>query len=344
MSRPRGVLLVLDGLPHRHCNKRITPNLMRLAAEGGMAPDGGRAVLTSATYPNHASLVTAVAPDRHGIFANFVVRNEQIVAAETVGPQALTLFDLDVESAAVYGDQNLVGVTGATIATTHWPPNGVIPDDAVRTTDGYVANESTIEHLLLALQSDAQLVVAQLNDPDTAGHLYGPDTDEAAAVYHATDADVAVIVEMLRSQWDDTMLVIVSDHDQIAVTNPDCIDLWSPLRERGLPLTVVPEGDAAVIIGDDPTNGRWLDAIVGVAGHERWHEGSRIAWAEPGRVFGWGAATLKGIHGGPWTRTQVAVVTGGHRQVATVADAISGRPPRVTLWPRVLARLVDRAL
>jgi hypothetical protein len=322
----------------------VTPNLWRLATEGGMAPTGGRAVLTSATYPNHATFVTGVDTNVHGITANFVVRDDAIVAAETVGPAAPTLFDLDVQTAAVYGDQNLVGVTGARRAAAHWPPDGTVPVEAKTTTDGYIADESTLTHLVDALTSDAQIVVAQLNGPDTAGHLYGPDTDDALDAYRHTDRCLIDVVAALRSRWDETFLSVVSDHDQVTVTNPDCIDLWSPLREHGLELTVVPEGDAAIIAGHDPTNGGWLDAVDGVAGHEPWHDGARFAWAETGRVFGWGETTMNGIHGGPATRHQVAVVAGAHPRVRDVADAIAARPPRAQFWARNVARSVGRTL
>jgi hypothetical protein len=340
----RVVLLVLDGMPHRHVTEKITPNLVRLARDGGMAPTGGRAVLTSATYPNHATLVTGQHPGKHGLLANFVVQDGNIVPAETVGPTGRTLFDLDLHTAAVFGDQNLVGVTGARTATSHWPPNGIVPDDAVRTTDGYIADETTLVQLLAALASDADLVVAQLNGPDTAGHAFGPDTDDAAAAYHHTDCCLVDVIAALRPRWDETFLAVVSDHDQITVTNPECIDLWSPLRAHGLDLAVLPEGDAAVLLGDDPTNGHWLDDIEGVAGHEAWYDGGRLAWAETGRVFGWGEATLKGIHGGPATRTQVAVVAGGHPRVRGVADAIAERPPRAEFWARTAAKTLERSL
>ena len=340
----RAVLLVLDGMPQRHVTDKITPNLMRLAQEGGMAPTGGRAVLTSATYPNHATLVTGQHPGKHGLIANFVVRDGAIVPAQTVGPATPTLFDLDLNTAAVFGDQNLVGATGARQATTHWPPDGVIPDDATQTTDGYIADESTLLPLLAALESEADLVVAQLNGPDTAGHQFGPDTDDAAAAYHHTDCCLVDVIAALRRRWAETLLVIVSDHDQISLTNPHCIDLWSPLRAHGLELTVLPEGDAAVILGDDPTNGCWLDDIEGIAGHEPWYDGGRLTWAEPGRVFGWGEATLKGIHGGPHTRAQVALVAGGHPRAAGVAAAIAQRPPRAELWAPTIAKTLERSL
>ena len=66
-----------------------------------------------------------------------------------LGPAVPTLFDAcraaGRSSAAVFGDQCLVGVTGARTADTHWPPDGVPPadaDDATRTTTSTTATPS----------------------------------------------------------------------------------------------------------------------------------------------------------------------------------------------------------
>jgi predicted AlkP superfamily pyrophosphatase or phosphodiesterase len=317
---------------------------MQLAADGGFAPTGGRSVMTSATYPNHATLVTGTDPGQHGITANFVVRDDAIVAAQTVGPRTRTVFELDVETAAVYGDQNLVGVTGAQHASTHWPPDGSIPEHAVQTSDGYIADETTVEQVLTVLASDAQIVVAQLNNPDTAGHEFGPDSGEAADAYRAADRRLTDIVEAVRPRWDETLLAIVSDHDQVPVVDPACIDLWSPMRARDLQLTVIPEGEAAVIVGDDPTDGGWLEEVAGVAGHKAWYAGSRLAWTAPGRAFGWGEVTMRGIHGGPGSCTQVAVVSGGHPVASRIAADITVAPPPATAWAHLLAEAVGREI
>src|SRR5262249_13888079 len=66
----RLVLLVLDGFSPRHLTPAIAPNLVRAGEDGARPPGGGRAVLTAATYPNHASLVTGVEPAEPRPFAN----------------------------------------------------------------------------------------------------------------------------------------------------------------------------------------------------------------------------------------------------------------------------------
>ena len=113
----RAVLLVLDAMPVRGIDPATTPVLAGLASSGGWAPQGGRAVLTSATYPNHATFVTGTDVDGHGLYANHVVRDGRVRRAWDVGPSAPTLFDACRDagrhSMAVFGDHHLIGVMGA---------------------------------------------------------------------------------------------------------------------------------------------------------------------------------------------------------------------------------------
>jgi hypothetical protein len=108
------------------------------------------------------------------------------------------------------------------------------------------------------------------------------------------------------------------------------------MRDRGIEVTLIPEGDAAVLLGSDSTAGAWLHDIPHIAGHQAWCDGARLAWTEPGHMFGWGQATLRGIHGGPHTCTQVAIVAGGHPLVKDVAQAVANNPPSATTWAPVL--------
>ena len=78
--------------------------------------------MTSATYPNHATFVTGVPPrdarHRHQLGA----ADRSVVPAWELGPAVPTLFDAcraaGRSSAAVFGDQCLVGVMGARAADT----------------------------------------------------------------------------------------------------------------------------------------------------------------------------------------------------------------------------------
>jgi hypothetical protein len=348
----RVVLLIVDGLPARHVGPPVTPCLATLAGEGVFAV--GRSVMTSATYANHATFATGAEPAAHRILANWLWTDDGPKPAQDVGPAVGTIFDAcraaGRSSVAVLGDQNLVDVMGAAAADEHWPPDGVLADGVVRDGHGYAADDEVMARLLPILErSDVDLVVAHLNEPDTYGHVHGPDSESAHDGYRSTDAHVGVIVDALRSAWDDTVLLVVSDHDQETAGPEDPIDLYAPARGVGARLVCIPEGNGAVVWGDDPTVGGWLDSVDGVAGHAEAWPGARVVWAEPGRWFALPpgfdlGGPEPGQHGGATTRAQVAIAAGGHPAARRIGRSIGARGPQAADWAPTLAALLDVAL
>jgi len=190
------VFLVLDGLPVEAVGRDVTPVLHEWCRASGTTPRSVPAVLPAATYPNHATFVTGVAPTEHGIVGNHVLGDRgRFVPARDVGPSVPTIFDVLAAagrtSTVVVGDQDLIGVMGARRAGTHWPPDGVVPAGAATDAHGYLHDDVTLPVLLDALAGDADLVFGHLNAPDTAGHVHGP--AGAHDVYRATDARLAPI-------------------------------------------------------------------------------------------------------------------------------------------------------
>ena len=348
----RVVFVIVDALAHRHVNESTTPTLHALAHEGGSAL--GRAVMTSATYPNHATFATGAPPLDHGVVANWVVHEGRARPSYDIGPATPTIFDAcrtaGRSSVAVLGDQNLIGIMGATNADRHWPPNGVLPDDVERDGHGYAANHEVLPRILDVLNGDRpDLFVAHINEPDTEAHIHGPDSPEALTAYRAADDCLQVIVDALRPTWYDTVLIVVSDHDQEEVDDAP-IDLYEPVAQAGLPLIPIPEGSAAIVWGEDETNGRWLDAIEGVTGHEELAPGIRLVACAARRWFNAPAGFMsgppdRGTHGGERTRSQVAVAAGGHPHAGELARSLNDRGQiDAAEWAPTIARLLEIAL
>lgn len=345
----RVVLCILDAMPYRHVGPVLTPVLAELGSSGWLGE--GRAVMPSSTYPNHASFVTGLRPARHGIVGNWVPAGDTVLPAEQLGPGGRTIFDAaaeaGVESVFVAGDQHLVGVMGATAAHSHWPPGGVLPDDAELEDYGYASDAEVVRQLGSALRAEADLVVVHLNEPDTAGHRLGPDSAEAHERYSATDAKVAELVELLRDRWDSTVLIVVSDHDQeMHEFGSPVVDLFAEVERRGLGLKVVSEGGSAVVLGDDPLAGTWIDELD-VGGHELVRDGVRLVWPAPGRLLalpGGISFPIPGQHGMATTATQVALVAGGHRAVAQLVEALRDRTPEAIDWAPTIAALLGLSL
>jgi len=267
-----------------------------------------------------------------------------LVEAWEVGPRATTLFDAcgraGRSSAAVLGDHHLVGAMGAGAAETCWPAGGHFGPEVARDALEYADDGATAEQIADAVGRRPDLMVAQLNGPDTAAHLYGPDSDEALEAYRWNDAAIAVVSRALAPRWDDWVVMVVSDHSQ-EDGRGESIDLDAAARHAGIEARVIRDGSAAIVTGEGGRDPRWLDDVESVVGVEPLAAGTVVAWGRPGSSFGefpWG---IPGIHGSPRTSPQVAVVSGGHSAVAALARWVEAGPPPGTAWAGTIARLLE---
>ncbi len=338
---PSVLFVVLDAFPFGLVDATSTPTLAGLASEGTHVAEGGRAVLSASTYPNHASFVTGVSPVEHGIFTSNALTIDGFDRAHRIGPTAPTWFDWcnerELRTIAVFGDQHLPGVCGAAAANRHWPPNASLPKGTPEGALGYGADRAVVDAIDSLEPLDADLVMVQLDEVDTARHLYGPDSPESSEQCRLTDAALGQVLERFRPRWNETVVIAVSDHDTEPVTG-DVLDLESVVADRWPDARVDHDGTSALVVGEIPEPDLLeLDAVSGL---ERLSPRHTIVWGESGSQYGvdWG---LQGHHGSPRTLHQLAVVGGGHPAVADIASWAHTRRPAATDWAPLVKRLLS---
>jgi arylsulfatase A-like enzyme len=324
------VLVIADALPPRHVTPETTPVLHGLAQRGGWRPSGASAVLASSTYPNHATFATGAGPAEHGVFANDVRTADGVVPARTVGPAVQTIFSVcrerGVGTAAAVGDQHLVGVMGLADADEVWPPAGVLPDGAAVDPLGYALNREVLERAVPLIEDTATpFVLVHLNEPDTYAHGFGPDAPATLAGYRATDAAIGTLVDAARAAWRDTLVLVVSDHEQETVTTSEPIDLRGWIRELGPGWALLNEGSAAVVSAPAPGAPPPLPSVI--VGHEALDPSHTLVWGPPGTWFGTSGVDRlpAGVHGSPRSARQVLVVSGGSPVARRVAAQAATR-------------------
>ncbi len=341
---PKVLLVSLDGLSPRHVNSSVMPNLTALARSGGWCRDGVTGVMPTSTYPNHATLVTGVTPDRHGIVANEIPMASGPVPSWERGPAVTTLFDsmrtAGRRTAGVFGDQHLVGAMGAAVADFVWPEDGRFGDDVACDILGYAKDRETAVRVKQTIDTGAELVVAQLNEPDTASHIFGPDDEKALYRYGRTDRYLASVLEHLKDQWEAWVVIVVSDHSQETVTEPVPIDLRAAAARCALDGVVVDEGAVAAVGGELGRHEAWLSEVPGVEGVHRIDDDTVLVWASTGRWFSPVEFPLRGVHGSPRTAPQVAVVAGGHPASRALAGALTDCQRTSTWWAPAIAGLL----
>jgi predicted AlkP superfamily pyrophosphatase or phosphodiesterase len=317
------VVIVLDGLGARWVTPDLMPTLHGWGMEGAVRPEGATSVLCSATYPNFGSIVTGALPSQHGMFGNEVAVDGVRRNASEVGPSVPTF--LDESSEVVVGDQHLIGVMAAHTAARHWPPSSELPLEGIALDAfGYVADQEVTVRVVAAIERSPELLFVQLNSPDTVAHIYGPDSEEAIDSYGALDGCLAEIDEVLRSRWDETLLLVTSDHDQETVELSNRVDLEELAFERGVEITVLNEGTGAVLVGPFAHQSGWFEGLPGVEGSHLVMDDVRLVFSMPDWWLGSAASpALRGAHGGLRTRSTVAIAAGGHQGIAAVVPALN---------------------
>src|SRR5262245_44179386 len=83
---PRVVLISLDGFASFYwTDPRVRMPALRRLAERGVVARRMQCVFPSTTWPTHASMVTGVRPDRHGVVANYVLNRQSRRAEDLTG-------------------------------------------------------------------------------------------------------------------------------------------------------------------------------------------------------------------------------------------------------------------
>jgi hypothetical protein len=172
-----------------------------------------------------------------------------------------------------------------------------------------------------------------LNGPDTAAHIHGPDSEEAIESYRSLDRCLAIINAALRPHWEETLLLVTSDHDQETVDLSLRIDLGELAHDRGVEVMVLNEGTAAVLVGPGSKQAAWFDDSPGVEGSLPVSDDARLVFSCPGWWFaGPLSQALRGAHGGLRTRSTVAVASGGTQAISSLSPAFGSQRLGAEEW------------
>jgi hypothetical protein len=349
-AKPRVVLLAFDGFPLAALGKATTPNLWRLAQEGGFSSDGGRTGLPSTTYPSFATLLTGAGQARTGIRTTAQQpgavpgwAGSNRCAVPTIIHAAV---GAGLKATAVMGDQKLAQILRLDEIDGTWPPHGLVPDGMTVDAHGYPTNAAVRPHALLAAADPSlDLLFIHFNETDTLGHDLGPGANATLECVRAADEIVGELVDALAPDWDRTVLAVASDHDMARRLPYPAIDPMSSHDCAGLIDDWIADGCAAwlrLTAGVDAHMAiTHLAALDGVEGW-RWREPDvLLLLAAPGRVFSAPWIPVAGIHGSTATDRTLAIVGGGHPAVADLAGSIAAASPRLRDWAPTLAALLD---
>lgn len=230
------VLVSLDGFRWDYCERfpAETPNLRALRRDGvtarGLIP-----VFPSNTFPNHYTIVTGLYPANHGIVNN-----------DFFDPAGGRFFRYFQPAAAAdphwWGGEPIwvTAVRQGRRAAVHFWVGSEAPIGGVRPTfwkkyDYRIPFEDRLHEVGGWLQLPAaerpEFVAFYLEETNSAGHRFGPESPETAAAVKLLDERVAALRARCRVNGREPNLVVVSDHGMVetslarAIALDDYVDL-----------------------------------------------------------------------------------------------------------------------
>ena len=283
---PVTILISIDGFRPDYLDRGLTPNLNALATEGV------RGALTPSfptkTFPNHYALVTGLRPDRNGIVGNTMLDPRRPGQLFSLGnaAQSLDPFWWD-EAEPVWVTAERAGVRTATM---YWPGSEVAIHE-VRPSDWWrydqnVTDAQRVRGVLDWMRRPAatrpRFVTLYFDAVDTAGHRFGPDSEEVRQAIVAVDARIGELVAGLAEIGEQANLVVVSDHGMTPSDATKVVDLATLID---LPsILAVETGQYAAIEPAAGTDDRVFQALLGRHEHfECWRKEALPARLHYGR-------------------------------------------------------------
>jgi predicted AlkP superfamily pyrophosphatase or phosphodiesterase len=244
--KPTVILISIDGYRWDFPDKYPSPNLRELIRTGvraEMIPS-----FPSKTFPNHYTLVTGLYPGHHGIIANNMW-DDEMKAGFKMDDRAA------VHNARWWGGEPIwvtLHKQGQKAAAMFWPGSeapiqGVYPD-YWQAFDDKMEHSKRVQWVLQQLDRPAEerptFSTLYFSAVDTAGHDFGPGTEEVRAAVMKVDDSIGELMQGLKERgiYDRVNLIVVADHGMASISNQgqlfleDFVDLdkvqvvdWSPV-------------------------------------------------------------------------------------------------------------------
>lgn len=245
------VMISLDGFAADYLNdpRLPLPNIRGLAAEGAHARR--MTVSTpSVTWPNHTTLVTGVAPGKHGVLANGVIEASTSGAPFTINPRksryeltrAETVYDVAKKAGLRTAEVNWPVTRGARELDCSFPDH---PETITHTTPWLV--DRLVELKLLSAPTNPafydlgavgrdrvwteaavdllktkkpHLLLLHLLNTDGQQHAHGPQSTEAYTALTVADRHVGDVLQGIKRAGLErqTTVIVTADHGFVRVT------------------------------------------------------------------------------------------------------------------------------
>ncbi len=209
--KPVVILLSIDGFAYEYLHKYQPPNMLALSKSGIKAKL--QSVYPSKTFPNHLSIITGSYPIHHGI-TNNAFYSPEIKQQYRLGAGKNNAAWLKADPLWVLAEQHDIKS-----AVYFWPESEAL-DKQPTYNIGFNTKDSNekrfaqlLQWLMLPSEQQPQLIVSYFSIVDSAGHTYGPNSNEVKQAINDIDFLIGDFVAKIATEVPyEVNLIIVSDH------------------------------------------------------------------------------------------------------------------------------------
>ncbi|KAH9520356.1 Ectonucleotide pyrophosphatase/phosphodiesterase member 3 [Bulinus truncatus] len=207
----------MDGFRHDYLTKTTNiTNFQKLINNGVTMPYMNNSFVTK-TFPCHYTMATGLHPEVHGIVSNtmydpdlnktFTMSNTETEWWDGGEPIWITAVKSKLKSGVYFWPGSEAEIQN--LRPTQWKPYNNSTPFEIRIT--------TAVQWLVKEQYD--LVVLYLNEPDSAGHSYGPDSPSVIQAIERMDVIIGQLLSELEKEGlkDKVNLIVTSDHGMTSV-------------------------------------------------------------------------------------------------------------------------------
>ncbi|MCS5636058.1 MAG: ectonucleotide pyrophosphatase/phosphodiesterase [Myxococcota bacterium] len=263
---PSVVLISLDGTRPADLREDTLPSLLALGRRGLVA-EGLVAAVPTNTFPNHVTLVTGVAPERHGLVNNVfwdpqrgLFSKDDIPTWIEVEPIWSIVERAGLVSASYYwvGSEGRWTGSEAGLAPRYW-----------KAFSSWTSESSKVDQILEWLEEPdsahrPRLITSWFHGADHSGHDHGPGSAEVEGALGKQDKAISRLIRRFdeRGLFETTTLIFVSDHGMAAPSRK--VDLESYLQEAGIDARVMGIGGFATVVPGDgePADPEFVQRVI----------------------------------------------------------------------------------
>ena len=231
------ILISFDGMRYDYLEKTDTPYFDKLI-ETGVIANSLIPVFPSFTFPNHYSIATGTYAGNHYLTGNHYFSK--------IHNSWYSMYDRETVIDAKYYKGEPIWVTaekqGIKTASYFWVGSEAaikkVQPSIFKNYDGKVPFENRVDSVLkwieLPKEQRPQFILCYFSEPDKAGHIYGPESNEVVNAIQNSDKILGRLLDGLNARNLVANIVITSDHGMREISRKRVIILDDYINTNNL--------------------------------------------------------------------------------------------------------------